>query len=87
MNSYPRESVEFCALEVKVDAAAITTYDVQITAGLTRPVAGAWQANVPLDGKHGFMVQNLTPGTYRVWVRIADNPEAPVLELDSIYIS
>lgn len=77
MNTYPRETVEHCALVVEVDGTPVTAYEVCLTADGARP--GVWASNVELDGKHGFMVQALTKGTHSIWVRVTDNPETPVM--------
>ena len=78
-NTYPRESVEFMALDVKNGATAVTDYQVQVTPGTGRPTPGAWVTNTTLDGKRGLMISGLARGSYAAWVKVTANPEIPVL--------
>lgn len=84
-NIYPRESVEHLPVVVKRDG-------VQITSGLTfaivpdgtRPVT--FLASVEVDGKPGVMVSGLGPGTYRVYAKMTQSPEIPVVDCGHFYV-
>lgn len=69
MNSYPRETAEFVPVEVKLDG-VVTTTDVQLAVvpNGTRPTV--WTAAVLDDGRTGFTMPALVPGTYRVFAKI-----------------
>lgn len=72
----PRESVELVALDVKVDGAATTNYQVAVTQGDARP--SVWVAPAVAGPDHGYMTGSLTPGLWRLWVKVTDSPEIPV---------
>ncbi|WP_193510498.1 hypothetical protein [Cryobacterium sp. BB736] len=78
-NYYPRETVEFLAVTVTVDGAPVTdNVEFCVTPVGERPEL--WDAPTVLDNRIGVMVQNQEPGNYRVWARVTDNPEIPVVD-------
>ena len=78
-NTYPRESVEFQPVQVKVDGEAVTTgVELALALGSARPVD--WQTPTTLDGKIGVMVTGLDVGTWHVWARVTSAPETPVID-------
>lgn len=87
MNSYPRESDEFCALDVRVDGQVVTGFHVQVLSRTARPLPNGWAVAVELGGKRGFMTGGRAVGTYRVWARVQDNPEDAVIDAGLIYIT
>ena len=85
-NIYPRESVEFQPVLVTLDGNAITTnVEFAITNMTARP--SNWVAATTLQNQIGVMVENLSVGTYKVWARITDSPEIPVIDCGSFAVS
>jgi hypothetical protein len=84
MNVYDRDSVEFCAVDLKVAGAPADPVQVAITAFAVRPVPADWIAPTILGDEVGVMVDGpaLGVGEYEVWVRAIADPEAPVLKAD-----
>lgn len=77
---FERETTEFVPVTVTVDG-AITTTAVQfaVTDAFTeRPVT--WVNAVIIGGKTGFMLQGRAVGSYRVWAKVTDAPETPVID-------
>jgi hypothetical protein len=86
VNSYERESVEFQPVTITVDGTAVTTgVTFCLAPDGVRPVTFAAPATVA--GKIGVLVTGLTPGAYRVWAKIASNPETPILNCGYITIT
>lgn len=78
MNRFPRETVEFQPVTVKVDGVLVTDgVQLTITSGSTRPTV--WAPAVTLDGKIGVMVEGLEVGSYTVWAKVSAVPEVPVV--------
>jgi hypothetical protein len=83
----PRESLEFVGpIQVYADGVALTFFEVAVVGIRDRPVETSW--STPDVGHspsvHGVLVgpgstRVLPPGDYRIWVRIADAPERPVI--------
>lgn len=80
----PRESREWVGpLTVTVDGQAVTNYEVAVTDRDTRPTE--WASPDVIDSRLGVLVG---PGTarplgrdsYRIWVRVTGDVEAPVLD-------
>jgi hypothetical protein len=86
MNVYDRESVEFCAVDVKVNDVAADPAAVQaaITTFAVRPALADWSAPTVLGDQIGVMVDGpaLGVGEYEVWVKVDANPETVVLKCD-----
>jgi hypothetical protein len=85
MKTYPRESVEFHEIPLLNDGDPIAPELVAISTWEGRPTT--WNSPTVVDGKNGLIVSGLTPGFYRTWAKIVDNPESPVVESESIRIT
>jgi hypothetical protein len=85
MKTYPRESVEFHEIPLLNDGDLIDPTSVAISTWEARPTT--WVSPVTVDGLKGIMVSGLTPGFYRTWARVVDNPETPVVESESFRIT
>lgn len=85
MNTYPRETVEFIPVNLTRDGETVTSFDVCITKQRNRPTD--WVPAQVLEGKTGTLIQGLQVGVYKVWARITDNPETPVIEVGTISIT
>lgn len=86
MNIYPRESVEFQPVLVTLDGEPITTnVEFSITNMTNRP--STWSAATLLQDQIGVMISGLAVGTYKVWARITDSPEIPVIDCGSFAVS
>lgn len=86
MNIYPRESVEFQPVPIYKDGILkVTDIEYSIVGENERP--GVYAAAATLAGATGFLVGTYTEGTYRVWARITDSPETPVLDCGIFGIS
>jgi len=86
-NYYPRETTEFVPVTVTVDGVSVTSgVQFSITNGQTRPTV--WMESVTLDDQIGFMLTApLTVGAYRVWAKVTDSPEIPVIECGSYRVT
>ena len=77
-SSYPRETVEFAPITVKVDGVEVLTgVTVSVVAAGVRPTV--WVAPTTLDGKIGVMVTGMTAGLYDIWAKVVSSPETPVI--------
>ena len=76
--TYPRETVEFLPLTVKVNDTPVSDYEVTVLPYRQRPVTG-WAACATLGSEHGVMVGGQPVGVSAVWTRVSDNPETPVV--------
>lgn len=85
MKTYPRESVEFHEIPLLNGSDPVEPEQVAITTWMARPTT--WVTPTTLDTKHGVMVSGLTPGHYRTWAKIIDNPESPVVESEPFKIT
>lgn len=72
----PRETHEFQTIEILLD-------NTPVTAGLAyaltpghdaRPTV--WTPMESLEGKTGFTINNMAPGSYRIWIRHTDDAAA-----------
>ena len=71
----PRETNEFQTLEVLYDGTPVTTgLSYALTPGDARPTS--WTPMETLEGKTGFTINNMAPGSYRIWVQHADDTAA-----------
>lgn len=81
-DEYPRETVEFVSFDtVAVNGMEVTDFEVAVVRDGARPVD--YTDSTTLDGTPGFMLvgpelQGI--GRYRVFVRVPDNPESPVID-------
>lgn len=86
VNRYPRETVEFQPVVVTIDGQVITAgVQFAITAGSERPTV--WLDPVLIGGKAGLMIDGPAPGLYRVWARVTDAPEQPVIDCGTFVIT
>lgn len=85
MNSYPRETIEFIPITVTRDGQTYTTFDTAITPRTGRPQT--WEPALTLEGTPGVLISGLPPGIHKLWARINDTPEQPVIEVGSINIT
>jgi hypothetical protein len=78
--AYERETNEFVPVTVTVNGAVtISGVSLCVTAAFDeRPVT--WVAATILDGETGFMLTGRPVGSYRVWAKVSDSPEAPVID-------
>ncbi len=77
--TYPRESAEFVALDVLNGSTPATSFLVAVTDWQDRP--SVWVTAVELDGEYGFMLTPVSShGFYRVFVRVTEAPEVPVID-------
>lgn len=90
-----RASVEYLSVEVEGDVDLDMVVELAVTPLSEQPEAGDWVsaswtgdlaptriARVDPDD-----VDGLAPATYRVWVRLTDNPEVPVVEAGRLKIT
>jgi uncharacterized lipoprotein YajG len=85
-SSYPRETVEFAPITVKVDGVEVLTgVTVSIVAAGVRPTV--WVAPTTLDGKIGVMVTGMTVGAYNVWAKVVSSPETPIIDCGSFRVT
>lgn len=86
MPTYPRETTEFAAYDIKVNGETITDNVafsvVPRISGKPRP--DTWTNAQILDGKTGFMLTPSEPGDVQVWARVADAPETPIIDCGTI---
>jgi hypothetical protein len=86
MNSYPRESDEFEAVKITVDGVRVTAgVELTVTTGKDRP--SDWVAPTLLGGKIGIMTGGRVPDIYRVWAKVTDSPETPVIDCGTFAIT
>lgn len=65
----PRETTEFQEVLVDVDGQPVTAgLELAFTRDDTRPVV--WTPATIQDGKTGFTISGLAPGSYSIWIRI-----------------
>lgn len=89
MITFLKETLEFQPVSVKLDGVAVTT-GVKFSVVLVvdnAAVPGTWITATSLDGKIGFMVDNLDTGYYRVFAQITDNPEIPVKKVGTFRVT
>jgi hypothetical protein len=86
VNTYPRETVEFQAVSVAVDGAAVTT-GVQLAVVPSGQRPDTWADPTSLDGKIGVMVDGLAVGYWHVWAKVTSTPEQPVIFCGSLQVT
>lgn len=79
-----KESIEFQPVQVELDGAVFTDFELCIVPDGTRPEG--WQAPLILEGQPGLMIQDLDIGPHRVYVRVTSIPEIPVIEAGLVVI-
>ena len=85
-NLYERESVEFQPVEVKLDGLVVADgISYAIVPDGERPVD--FTDAVVLGGKTGVMIQGLDRGTYRIFAKILNSPEVPIIDCGYFYIN
>ena len=79
MSNFPRETVEFQPITIKVGGVEVLTgAEVAVVVADVRP--SVWVAPTTLGGKLGVMVSGRPVGIYDVWARITNAPpEVPVI--------
>jgi hypothetical protein len=85
METIPRESVELLALTVKVNGFTTTAYETSVVLDPGRPVT--WTPAAVVGVSSGPMLSGLAPGLYRVYVRVTDVSESPVVEAGWVWVS
>lgn len=86
MLALPRETNENLYLTVTNNGQDITTdVDVTLTQHDARPTD--WHAADLVDGKLAVRIRDMTPGRYRVWVRVTAGTEQPVEEAGTVTIT
>jgi len=85
-SNYPRETVEFLFVTVKVGGVEVLT-DVTlcVVASGTRPTE--FVAPATLNGKIGVLITGLAPAYYAVWAKVTSDPEIPVIDCGSFRVS
>lgn len=81
---YYKETVEFQEVRVSVDGVPHSNFKVCLVPLGDRPEV--WNDPFELDGKYGVMIEDMEIGQYWVYVRVEDNPEAPVLLAGTVTI-
>lgn len=85
-NLYERESVEFQPVGVMLDGQPVLDgISYAIVLDGARPVD--FIEAVVLAGKTGVMVQGLSRGTYRIFAKIVNSPELPVIDCGYFYVN
>lgn len=85
-NLYERESVEFQPVEVKLDGQVLADgISYAIVPDGERPVT--FTDAVVLGGKTGVMIQGLDRGTYRIFAKVLNSPEVPVMDCGYFYVN
>jgi hypothetical protein len=85
-NAFPRESVEFQPVTVTRDGSTVSTgVSFSIVPDGERPEE--FTAAMTMFGKTGCMVSGLDRGTYRIFAKIADSPETPVIDCGYFYVT
>jgi hypothetical protein len=87
VSSYPRETVEFLFVTVKLAGVEVqdnVTLCVALS-GSTRPAE--WVEPSTLDGKIGILITGLIPGYYVVWAKVTSNPEIPVIDCGTFHVT
>lgn len=85
-NLYERESVEFQPVDVRLEGQLLTdAVSFSIVPDGTRPEV--FTPSVVYGGKTGVMIQGLARGTYRIFAKILNDPEVPVIDCGYFYIN
>jgi hypothetical protein len=85
-NAYPRESVEFQPVRVTRDGLLVTTgLEFSIVPDGERPTV--WTPSALVNNQTGVIVQGLQRGTYRIFARVANPQEIPVIDCGYFYVT
>lgn len=88
MNDYPRETVEYVPFEtLTVDGQVFTGFQFSVSKVYDRPTI--WANVTTVDGQQAFLLNApvMGPGTYKVWVKVSDAPEVPVIDAGEFRIT
>lgn len=86
-NIYPRESVEFVSVLVTADNNPVTSgVQFAVTKPSARPDSLWFDASI-LDGMTGFYTGSYGVGPWKVWAKVSDAPETPVIDCGSFQVS
>lgn len=93
-SSIDRDSVEYVKVPVTPPAGIDITaqpVSIAVTDAAARPVAADWKT-ASWDGNVaktliGPGVLALAPGSYKVWVKVTDSPEVPVMAAGTITVT
>ena len=85
MNVFPRETAEFQAVSITEDGEPATPAKVAISIEDGRTTT--WVDPVTHKGRPSVRIENLEPGTYRVWAKATATGEAPVIDCGTFSIS
>lgn len=89
--SMDRDSKEYLHVPITTPAGVTLAADAVEVAVLvkgTRPIEADWQPAPFANGEATLLLgPALEPGQYRVWVRITDAPEAPLLQAGLLTIT
>ena len=93
-SSIDRDSVEYVKVPVTApDGSDLSTQAVSIAVidATARPVTGDWKTG-SWDGNTAKVLIGpgalpLAPGNYKVWVKVTDSPEVPVLVAGTITVT
>ena len=87
-NIYPRESVEFQPVLVTLDNNPVTdSVEFAVLKPNDRPQDSDWFAATLLQGETGFLTGTYGVGVWKVWARVTDSPEEPVIDCGSFQVS
>ncbi len=79
VNKFPRETVEFQPVVIRVDGVIVTTgVQFDVTPYGDRP--STWANPTQIDDEIGVMVTGYTAGQYTVWAKVTSAPETPVID-------
>lgn len=86
VNKYPRETDELQPVKVTVDGVEVTEgVEFALTTGQDRPAT--WTEPYVVGAKSGVRVHDLAPGMWRVWARVTDSPEVPVIDCGEFFVT
>lgn len=86
MPTFPRETKEHLPVTVHVDGAVMTLgVSFAISDSKERPTTFA--PAVVVDDLIGVMIEDLVPGTYNVWAKVALGVEEPVINCGQFTIN
>jgi hypothetical protein len=87
VDSYPRETVELVPVVVTVDGVPVTENVQLALTGVYGERPSAWSDPVVAGDDSGVLISALDPGVYRVWAKVTDSPEVPVVECGSFRVT
>lgn len=81
----PRETKEFLALTVESNGSPTTNFETAVAKWPARPTT--WQSAAVLGAEAGVIIENLSVGTYTVWVRVTTAQEAVVVHAGTVIVA